>query len=74
MGTNTLATASRHTTGAPDRAPLDCRRLLSWSYSLRSPSAMHHTHGSFNGKRHQSEVSCPLDCYRQLTLMASTVS
>ena len=33
----TLATASRHTIGAPDRAPLDCRRLLSWSNSYGAP-------------------------------------
>src|SRR5438128_2772974 len=40
---------------------------------LRSPSAMRRTQGSFNGKRHQSEVSCPLDGYRKLALMAGTV-
>ena len=34
---------------------------------------MHHTQRSFDGKRHQGEVSCPLNRCRQLTLMASTV-
>ena len=35
---------------------------------------MPRTQGSFDGKRHQGEVSGPLDRCRQLPLMASTVT
>ncbi len=35
---------------------------------------MHRTQGSFEGKRHQGEVSCSLDRCRKLPLMASTVA